>query len=113
MSGRLVVLAPTELGGGFRLAGVAVQTVAGQEAADAALEELLDRGDAGVVAVYEPLLAGAAEAIRHRAERSLDPFVFGLPTGAERGSSAERRSRLLARLERAIGYRVTFGEDQS
>ena len=110
-SGRLVVLAPLELEGGFLLAGVDVRAVADHEEAEVALGALIREGAHGVIAVYEPYLASASSRLQRRAERSVDPLVIALPAGTGPGGAADRRSRLLARLQRAIGYHITFGDE--
>lgn len=109
-SGRMIVLAPPELEPGFRLAGVEVRAVGDVAQTEAVIDSILAEGTTGVVAVYEPYLTGLEDAKRHRLERSLMPVIVPLPAGAGTGDAATRRDRLLARLQRAIGFRVTFGE---
>ena len=60
--------------------------------------------------VYEPYLFALSEDRRGRLDRSLMPVVVPFPTGLEGDAGADRRARLMARLQRAIGFRVTFGE---
>lgn len=107
---RLVVLAPPELENGFLLAGVEVETTEDAGDAGARLDSLLSEGPLGVIAVYAPFLDALPLARRERLERSVMPVVVPFPTGLGQ-SAADHRARLMARLQRAIGFRVTFGED--
>ena len=110
-NGRLLVLAPPDLENGFLLAGVEVRTVTGVADAEQAVDHIVTDGLVGVVAVYEPFLSGMSAERRDRLERSLVPVVLPLPTGSGQESAAAHRARLLGRLQRAIGFHVTFGEE--
>lgn len=111
-TGRLVVVAPPELAGGFRLAGTDTLVAADPDEAAAVLERVLAEGERGVVAVYEPYFLRLAPERRARLEASTSPVVVALPAGLGAEASAERRARLAARLQRAIGFHVTFGEEE-
>lgn len=111
MSGaRLVVVVPGELAGGFRLAGVDTAVAADDGAAAIEVRRLIDAGEQGVVAVYEPFLEGFDPEWRSRLELSVAPVVLSLPSGLEEEPGLSLRARLSARLQRAVGYHVTFGE---
>jgi vacuolar-type H+-ATPase subunit F/Vma7 len=107
---RLVVISPPELENGFLLGGVEVIPARNAFDADAAIHRLFEAGTTGVIAVYEPFLAALPEPRRGRLDRSIMPVVVPLPTGLEGDAASDRRARLMARLQRAIGFRVTFGE---
>ena len=107
----LVVLSPPDLESGFLLAGVEVRVVADRAEAETSLDRLMSEGTAGVIAVYEPFLSGMSADRRSKLERSLVPVVVPLPSGLAADGGGDHRARLLSRLQRAIGFRVTFGEE--
>lgn len=115
MSGRprLVVAVPAEMVAGFELAGADTRVVAGSEEADALLGTLFGEGERGVIGVYEPFLAGLDPGRRARLEASVAPVVVPIPTGLAAEAAAGRRARLIARLQRAVGYHITFEEEGS
>ena len=78
--------------------------------AAAEVRGLIDAGEQGVVAVYEPFLDGFDPEWRSRLDLSVAPVVLALPTGLEEEPDRSLRARLSARLQRAVGYHVTFGE---
>ncbi len=110
---RLVVISPEELADGFRLTGVAVEQADSSPDAERLVRDLVAQGESGVIAVYRPLFVGFVEDLRRRLKASVSPVVVELPTGIGVESDELRRSRLADRLQRAIGYHVTFGEDEA
>ncbi len=111
-STRLVVLAPPEVEPGYLLAGVDVRRV--ETAADAAaeLDRLAAEGEQGVIAIYRPLFEDLEPERRRRLELSLRPVVVALPTGLGDTRAGDRHAHLMQRLQRAIGYHITFGEEE-
>jgi vacuolar-type H+-ATPase subunit F/Vma7 len=110
---RLVVVAPEELADGFRLTGVAVEQAESPPEAERLVRDLVAGGESGVIAVYRPLFDGFDEDLQRRLKASVSPVVVELPTGVGVEPDDLRRSRLAERLQRAIGYHVTFGEDET
>ena len=110
---RLVVISPEELADGFRLTGVAVEQAETPADAQRAVRDLISRGESGVIAVSRPLFDGFEDDLRRRLKASVSPVVVELPTGVGVEPDELRRSRLADRLQRAIGYHVTFGEDEA
>lgn len=110
-SGRLIVIVPPELENGFRLAGVEVHAAGDVAAATELIDRFVGERRAGVVSVYEPLLAALSEDRRRHLELSMRPVVIPIPSGLAGDGGDSRRSDLLARLQRAVGFQVTFGED--
>lgn len=111
---RLVVLTTTELAPGYRLAGVATLAAGtGPEAAEL-LSELVDGGEQGIIAVYEPFLRELEPRWRRTLEESMEPIVVALPAGEARVGASERRERLMRLLRQTVGYQITFepGERQ-
>ncbi len=106
----LTIVAPPDLADGFRLAGVDVVAVDGTAAAASALERLTADPEVGVIGVHAPLLDGIDEPARRRYEDSVAPVVVAVPAGVPGG--AEHRARLAELLQRAIGFRISFGEGE-
>ncbi len=106
---RLTVLAPSDLGVGFLLAGVEVYTVDSVEEMDQELRHLESDNQHGVIAVYRPLFEQLSPERRRRLELSMKPVVVDLPTGHAEGVGSDRRAQLMERLQRAVGYHITFG----
>lgn len=112
VTGHLLVVVPPELAAGFRLAGTDTLVAAAPEEAAALLDRVLAEGERGIVAVYGPFFARLPADRRARLETSTSPVVMALPAGLGPETSAGRRARLAARLQRAIGFHVTFGEEE-
>ena len=108
---RLVVVGPPELDAGFRLTGVDTVTAETALEADSAIRWLLGEGERGVIAVHAPFFRTLPEDLRKRLEGSISPVVVELPTGLAVESDEVRRTRLAERLQMAIGYHVSFGEE--
>ena len=108
---RLMMIAPPELAVGFRLAGtdaVAVETAA---ETGAVLERLTADAEVGVIGVYAPFFEALPMETRLEYEDSVAPVVISVPVGAAGTGARDHRARLAALLQRAIGYRITFGEE--
>jgi vacuolar-type H+-ATPase subunit F/Vma7 len=111
MTSRIVVVVPPELAPGYRLAGVVVAEVGGPQEAEASLVRLLEEGEGGVIAVYEPYYRALPPSLRSRLEESLAPVVVTVPAGLEGDPKPAHRARLAGLLEQAVGYHITFGGD--
>jgi vacuolar-type H+-ATPase subunit F/Vma7 len=109
---QLVVVAPPELAPGFRLAGATAREAATPEQAEAAVRDLIAEGERGVVAVYEPYFTRFPGEVRDRLVASVAPVVVALPSGLTVEGDASRKARLADLLRQAVGYHITFGEDQ-
>jgi vacuolar-type H+-ATPase subunit F/Vma7 len=112
-STRLVVLAPPDLQSGYLLAGVDAHAVESLEDVEAELDRLAGQREWGVIAVYRPLLEALPADRRRRLDLSMRPVVVPLPTGLAEIGLESRRARLMERLQRAIGYHITFGEEET
>ena len=107
---KLTVITNPSLAPGFRLAGVQVITADNSERASTVLGQLIDEGDAGIIAIDAPFLSELDYATRRRIEAMIKPVVVSLPTGTT-VLPEQRRSRQIAELiRRAIGVRMTFRE---
>ena len=105
----MAVIVPSELGTGFRLAGVDTVGVDSAEEAASSLHELMSLGERALIAVYEPFLSTLPDRVREAAESSLAPVVVTLPAGLERHDEESHRARISEMLSRAVGYHITFG----
>jgi vacuolar-type H+-ATPase subunit F/Vma7 len=110
---QLVIVAPPELAPGFRLAGATAQEATTPGEAATVVANLISDGEHGVIAVYEPFMTQFAAEVRDRLVASVSPVVVPLPSGLAVEGDASRRARLAELLRQAVGYHVTFGEDQS
>jgi vacuolar-type H+-ATPase subunit F/Vma7 len=108
---RLTVIAPPDLAVGFRLAGTDVVAVEGAAETAQALERLGSDSEVGVIGVYAPFFHDLASDIRRRWEESVAPVVIAVPVGAAVTGARDHRARLASLLQRAIGYRISFGEE--
>lgn len=105
---KLTVIANRSLALGVRLAGVDVVVADDRASAQRALVQLMDEGDAGIIAVEAPYLEEMDYATVRRIDSTVKPVVVSLPTGAD-VLPEQRRSRQIAELiRRAIGVRMTF-----
>ena len=108
---RLVIVAPAELVPGFRLAGVSVVAAHDTDEALAVVDRLV-ADEKGVISVYQPFFEAFAPELRERLERSVAPVVIAYPAGLAAVNPDERRARILGLLQQAVGYHVTFGEQE-
>jgi vacuolar-type H+-ATPase subunit F/Vma7 len=106
---RLTMVVPPDLALGFRLAGADVVAVASGPEASEALERLTADPEVGVIGVHAPFFDGIAPSARLRYEDMVAPVVVAVPLGAGEGTG-DHRARLASLLQRAIGYRISFGE---
>lgn len=109
---RFLVVVPDDLAPGFRVAGAAVRAATDPDAAAETVRDLIGGDERGVIAVYEPWFVAFPPALRVRLERSVSPVVVPLPSGLEAEGGEARRARLAELLQRAVGYHITFGEEQ-
>lgn len=108
---RLLVLTTTELAIGYHVAGAATIEVGSLEQAVAALEDLLVTED-GVIAMHAPYFHALPPPIRARLDAISAPLVVPLPAGDVLGQGGDRRERLLELLRQAVGYQISFGDQE-
>jgi vacuolar-type H+-ATPase subunit F/Vma7 len=108
---KLTVITNPTLAPGFRLAGVEVIAAEDSARARQALIQLIDEGEAGIIAIDTPYLTALDYATARRIEEMVKPVVVSLPMGGP-VLPEQRRSRQIAELiRRAIGIRMTFREE--
>ena len=109
----LVVVVPLELETGFRLSGATVRLATTVPEAADQVTRIIDEGERGIVAVYEPWYRRFDSDLRDRLDSSVAPVIVPVPSGLETEDPEQRRARLAALLRRSVGYHITFGEEQS
>jgi V/A-type H+-transporting ATPase subunit F len=105
-------MADPETALGFQLAGVEVMRADDLEMAAAQLTQLLDDTTVGLVAVSAALLRRLDDSLRRRIESSSRPVFVTLPAGGPTMGFATRREYLTALIQRAIGFHLTFAEEE-
>jgi vacuolar-type H+-ATPase subunit F/Vma7 len=108
---RLTMVAPSDLVVGFRLAGTDVVGVASPAEAERALTSLAADPEVGVIGVSAELLDAMDPQVRERFEGSVAPVIVAVPSGA--GAPGDHRARLASLLQRAIGFRISFGGEET
>jgi len=88
---------------GFRLAGVAEAYVAEGKNAEKKLAELLDRENAGIIIVTEPILAALDWRLRKRIEAIAKPVVVAVP---DKNGSTGEAGKLSEMIKRALGFEL-------
>lgn len=107
---KLTIITNPSLAPGFRLAGVEVAVAKDGATACHILSQLIDEGEAGIIAMDAPYFNALDTATMHRIEELVKPVVVSLPIGTET-LPEQRPSRQIAELIRkAIGIRMTFRE---
>ncbi len=109
---RLTMVTPPNLASGYRLAGADVVTAETPAEAATELERLLGDAEVGVIGVHAPLLDGMEPAARRQFEDRAAPVVVAVPAGVVGGQESSHRARLASMLQRAIGYRISFEEEE-
>jgi vacuolar-type H+-ATPase subunit F/Vma7 len=97
---------------GFQLAGVKAHAAEDVEIAQELIENWLDTGEVGLLAIDDGLLALMEESFLKRLEASDKLPYMDIPGGRQLGPEASRRYRIAEMIRRAIGFHITFkGED--
>lgn len=63
-----------------------------------------------MIGVFAPFFDALDPETRHAYEDSVAPVVVAVPLGASDAEAGDHRARLASLLQRAIGYRISFGE---
>ena len=111
--GRLVVIVPSPLVPGYRLAGATTWSAGDIVDAARQIRRVFDEEpDIHVVAVHEPWLDELPRDLQRAIDERVVPVVVGLPVGADPEAASHRRARLVRMLHQAIGYRITFRPEE-
>jgi vacuolar-type H+-ATPase subunit F/Vma7 len=106
------MVAPPEIAVGFRLAGTDVVAVDDAAETLAALERLRLDPEIAVIGVFAPFFDALESGVRETYEDSVSPVVIAVPLGAAGSGARDHRARMASLLQRAIGYRISFGEEE-
>lgn len=109
---RLLVLTRPSLAPGFQLAGVDVFSAEDLETAQFMIENWLEAGETGLIAIDDGLLENMDPILLKRLETSDNLPYLAIPGGEPLGLEASRRHRITMMIRQAIGFHITFkGED--
>ena len=109
---RLIVITRPPLLPGFELARVGAFGVEDVETAEELIEELLESGETGLLAIDDSIFAHIDPALIRRLDAAEQLPYLPIPGGQPLGPEAIRRYRLAEMIRRAIGFHVTFkGEE--
>lgn len=110
---RLLVVTRPSLVSGFHLAGVEAFAAEDAEAAQRLIGGWLDRGEPGLLAVDEGLLAEFDSAFRRRLESADQLPYLAVPSGEPLQPEASHRNQITELIRKAIGFHVTFRGEQA
>jgi vacuolar-type H+-ATPase subunit F/Vma7 len=110
--GRLMVITSPDLAPGFQLAGVETFAVETIEEAETVLQRLLTSGEASLIVVRRALLQAMDTRLQHQAEVSYQPVVMAIPGAMPALTRGERWRHIAELIRRAIGFQITFGDEQ-
>jgi V/A-type H+-transporting ATPase subunit F len=110
---RLLIVARPSLVPGFRLAGVEAFAATEAQQAQHLIGSWLDRGEAGLLAVDEGLLAAFEPAFRRRLEAAEQLPHLAIPSGEPAGPETRGSQYITELIRRAIGFHVTFRGGQA
>ncbi len=105
---KLVILTDPDNADGFRLAGVDVRVVGGDDEARRALNELLDDEDSGIIAVNEQIIGAIDERTQRKIDSIYRPIVISMPVREKLHMGEDHRAYLSRLIRRAIGFDITL-----
>lgn len=107
MSELIVVIRP-ELLSGFQLAGVQAFAADDVEVAEELVQNWLDEGQGGLVAIDDGLLTRMRSNLLNRLRRSNTLFHIAIPGGEPLGEEYTRIHRLAEMIRQSVGFHITF-----
>lgn len=109
---RLIVLTRPSLCPGFQLAGVDAYKASDVESAQELIEEWLEAGEVGLLAIDDGLLERLDPGLKKRLIVSETLPHIAIPGGKPLGKEASRKHMIAEMIRRAIGFHITFkGEE--
>jgi len=108
---RLLIITRPNLVPGFELARVDAFGVEDVESAEELIEDLLKSGESGLLAIDDGILAHIDPALIKRLDSAEQLPYLPIPGGQPLGPEATRKYRLAEMIRRAIGFHVTFKEE--
>lgn len=109
---RFVVLARPSLVRGFRLAGVEAVAAEDVEDAQETIEKWLAAEEDILLALDDGLLEHMPEDLIRRIEATRSLLFVSIPGGGELGPEVSRQQRIARMLRRAIGFSISFREEE-
>jgi vacuolar-type H+-ATPase subunit F/Vma7 len=109
---RLLIITRPALVPGFELARVDAFGVEDVETAEELIEELLESGETGLLAIDDGILTYINPALIKRLDASDQLPYMPIPGGQPLGPEATRKYRLAEMIRRAIGFHVVFGGEE-
>lgn len=112
---RLFILTREELALGFHLAGIDARGVRDVETAQEIIGNWLDRGEAGLLALDDGLLARMESTFVERLDNTIDlPYII-IPSGEPLGEEFSRQYRITQLIRRTVGIHISFtgGEEEN
>lgn len=110
--GHLIVVTTADLVLGFQLAGVEAYAAAQPKQAQALLRNLMQNGDASLIAVRQDLLTGIDPRLQRQIDVSYQPIVMAIPSGGLALPGEGRQRYITELIRRATGFHITFGAEQ-
>lgn len=105
---KLICITKENTADGFRLAGIDVVEAETDLDARACIVELLQEGEAGIIALDQRLIGALDERLERQLERVYRPVLVTLPLGDTAQTSELTRQRLQRLIRRAVGFDVTL-----
>ena len=105
---RLMIVTQPSLVVGFQLAGVEAFMAKDVDSAQELIESWIKKGEEGLLAIDEGLLANMETAFLGRLQAAQHLPYLPIPAGRTLGPSVTRRQRIADMIRRAIGFHITF-----
>lgn len=105
---RLFIVTRPQLARGFQLAGADSFGAEDVESAEAFLEQLLDKGESGLIAIDDGLVARMSASLLKRLEQSEALYLIVIPGGEPLGEEFTREYRLAELIRHTIGVHISF-----
>lgn len=109
---RFVVLARPSLVTGFRLAGVEAIAAGDPKEAQQVIDKWLAAEEDILLALDEGLLERLPDKLIRRMEAAHSLLYVSIPGGGELGPEVSRQQQIARMLRQAIGFSITFREEE-
>ena len=109
---RLLVVTRPSLAAGFQLAGVEAFAAEDEKAAQDIIAQWLDSEEINLLAVDDGLLAQMEPIFLKRLDSAENLPYVSIPGGQPLGPEATYRHRIAQMIRRAVGFHITFKEEE-
>jgi vacuolar-type H+-ATPase subunit F/Vma7 len=111
---RMLVITRPEFVVGFQLSGVNAYGADTVETAQELIENWLETGESGLLAIDDGIMEYLEAGVLERLEKSSRLFYIAIPGGKPLGPQVTHRHRIAAMIRQAIGFHITFkGEEKT